>query len=85
MQKQYTIIRTPRYYRYKENSKKKILLKNPENSTVTLIENNSDNKWDKKNGATKKIEELVGTEQGPVYLELNDSPRGVYECYQRKF
>lgn len=61
--KQYIIIRTPRYYRYKENSKKKILLKNPENSTVTLIENNSDNKWDKKNGANKKIEELVGLDR----------------------
>lgn len=60
MQKQYTIIRTPKYYRYKENSKKKVLAKKPENPTVTLIENNSGNSWDKKNGADDKIIDIVG-------------------------
>ena len=58
--KQYTIIRTPKYYRYKENSKKKVLAKKPENPTVTLIENNSGNSWDKKNGADDKIIDIVG-------------------------
>ena len=58
--KQYTIIRTPKYYRYKENSKKKVLAKKPENPTVTLIENNSGNSWDKKNGAEDKIIDIVG-------------------------
>lgn len=61
--KHYTIIRTPRYYRYKENSKKKVLLKNPEVATVTLIENNSDNKWDRKNGANDKIIDIVGLDR----------------------
>lgn len=58
--KQYTIIRTPKYYRYKENSKKKILAKNPENSTVTLIENFGGSSWDKKTGADDKIKDIVG-------------------------